>query len=60
MARQPKHFKVVGTQPILDHLPGEEFSAVLPKSQERFLIDIGGLEEVKEKVPVTKDKPDKS
>jgi hypothetical protein len=49
MPRRAKRFKVVGIQPILEHLPGESFEASLPKDQEEFLISIGGLEEVKEK-----------
>jgi len=60
MPRQPKRFKVVGAQPILDHPPGAEFSAVLPKEQEKFFFSIGGLEEVKEKPEQAKDKTSKS
>jgi hypothetical protein len=59
MPRQPKRFKVVGTQPILDHRPGEEFSAVLPKDQEQFFVDVGGLEVIKEKAATPKDETDK-
>lgn len=59
MPRQRKRYKVVGTQPILDHQPGEEFSAVLPKDQEKFLVDIGGIEVIKEKATAPKGKTDK-
>lgn len=37
-----KTYKVVGTAPILDHQPGEEFTADL-SDVEDFLIGIGGL-----------------
>lgn len=38
-----KTYKVVGTAPILNHEPGETFTAEIPEGQERFLIGIGGL-----------------
>jgi hypothetical protein len=47
MPKQPKRYKVIGTQPILEHAPGETFSTVIPKDLESFLIGIGGLEIVK-------------
>lgn len=42
-----KTYEVVGTAPILDHEPGETFTATIPREQERYLIAIGGLAIVK-------------
>jgi len=39
----PKRYKVIGTQPILDHKPGKIFTAEIPADQEEFLVGIGGL-----------------
>jgi hypothetical protein len=47
MPKQSKTYKVVGTQPILEHAPGETFSGVIQEDLESFLIGIGGLEVVK-------------
>lgn len=41
-------YKVIGTQPILEHQPGETFEANVPRNLERFLIGIGGLEVLKD------------
>ena len=61
MPKQPKTYKVVGTQPILEHAPGETFSAVIPKALESFLIGIGGLEIVKaEPAPTSAAKASKN
>jgi hypothetical protein len=38
-----KRYKVTGTQPVLDHQPGEQFTAKIPPEQEDFLVQIGGL-----------------
>lgn len=38
-----KRYTVTGTQPVLDHKPGESFEAEIPTEQERFLIGIGAL-----------------
>ena len=38
-----KRYKVVGTRPILDHQPGETFTAEVPADLEAYLIGIGGL-----------------
>ena len=40
MARK---YKVVGTQPVLDHQPGETFTATLEGDQESFLRQIGAI-----------------
>jgi hypothetical protein len=37
-------YKVVGTQPVFDHAPGEEFEHDIPAEQERLLIESGALE----------------
>lgn len=55
-----KRYKVVGTQPILEHQPGETFEAKIPKDQEAFLIGIGGLEVVKPTGKGKGDEPPKS
>ena len=33
-----KRYTVVGSQPILDHQPGESFEADIPEDQEKFLV----------------------
>lgn len=38
-----KRYKVVGTQPVLDHQPGEEFAATLPFDQEEAFLTYGHL-----------------
>lgn len=38
-----KRYSVTGTQPVLDHHPGETFEAEIPTEQERFLLAIGAL-----------------
>lgn len=38
-----KRYTVTGTQPVLDHKPGESFEAEIPAEQERFLVGIGAL-----------------
>ena len=38
-----KHYKVVGSAPILDHKPGETFEADLDETNESYLVGIGGL-----------------
>lgn len=38
-----KRYRVTGTQPVLDHRPGETFEAQIPAEQERFLLSIGAL-----------------
>lgn len=60
MPRQPKTYKVVGTQPILEHAPGETFSAVVPKDLESFLVGIGGLEVIKAESSTSAAKASKS
>jgi hypothetical protein len=39
----PKRYTVTGSQPVLDHQPGETFDADLPADQEEFLVGIGAL-----------------
>jgi hypothetical protein len=39
----PKRYKVIGSQPVLDHQPDTTFNADLPEDQERFLVQIGAL-----------------
>jgi hypothetical protein len=41
-----QRYKVVGTQPVLDHAPGATFEAKLPEDQEAFLLQIGALKVV--------------
>jgi hypothetical protein len=50
-----KQYRVVGTQPILGHAPGETFQASIDKTQEAFLVGIGGLEVVKDTKADKKD-----
>ena len=38
-----KSYKVVGSQAILDHKPGETFEAKNPADLEAYLVGIGGL-----------------
>lgn len=39
-----KRYKVTGTQPVLDDKqPGETFDAVIPESEEAFLLQIGAI-----------------
>ena len=38
-----KRYTVIGSQPVLDHQPGETFAADLPADQERFLTLIGAI-----------------
>lgn len=40
----PKRYTVTGSQPVLDHKPGESFEAEIPRDEERFLVSIGALE----------------
>ena len=51
MPKRPKRYKVIGTQPILEHPPGETFRASIDKELEKFLIGIGGLEVIKDTSP---------
>ena len=51
--RMPR-YKVTGTQPILNHQPGETFEAKIPTDREAFLIAIGGITVVDEPKPVDK------
>jgi hypothetical protein len=44
-------YKVVGTAPILDHQPGETFTADLDPEQEAFLVAIGGLKRTQGEKP---------
>jgi hypothetical protein len=46
MAAKKKRFKVVGSQPVEGHGPGETFEAAL--DTEAFLVDIGALKVVKD------------
>lgn len=39
----PKRYEVVGTQPVLEHQPGEKFTADVPADLEEFLVGVGGL-----------------
>lgn len=39
----PKRYTVTGSQPVLDHQPGESFDADLDPHIEAFLISIGAL-----------------
>lgn len=39
----PKRYTVTGSQPVLDHKPGESFEAEIPRDEERFLVSIGAL-----------------
>jgi hypothetical protein len=41
-----KRYKVIGSQPVLGHLPGETFEANIPEDQEAFLKQIGGIRAV--------------
>jgi hypothetical protein len=41
-----RRYKVIGSQPILGHLPGESFEADIPEDQEAFLKQIGGIRAV--------------
>lgn len=45
----PCEYRVTGAQRVLDHDPGETFTATLPSEQERFLLDGGHLAKTKEK-----------
>jgi hypothetical protein len=38
-----KRYTVTGSQPVLDHQPGESFDADLPADQEEFLVGSGAL-----------------
>lgn len=38
-----KTYTVTGTQPVLDHEPGEEFQAELGEEQERLLLEGGAI-----------------
>lgn len=49
-----KRYKVVGTQPVLDHMPGEEFTTYIPVDLEAFLFEIGAIKEV----PLLKEQKD--
>jgi len=51
-------YKVTGTQPILNHQPGETFEGNIPHAREAFLIAIGGITVVDE--PKAVDKATKS
>jgi hypothetical protein len=51
-----RRYKVIGSQPILGHAPGETFAANLPDDQEAFLKRIGGLQDA----PKAKANPDKA
>lgn len=44
-----KTYKVVGTQPVLDHQPGETFEQKIAPDLERYLIGIGALAVVETK-----------
>lgn len=41
---QDKRYKVVGTQAVDGHLPGEEFTATLLPQREALLVEYGHLE----------------
>ncbi len=41
-----KRYKVVGTQEVLDHHPGETFVAEITPGQEDFLVQIGAIKAV--------------
>jgi hypothetical protein len=43
-----QRYEVVGVQPVLEHEPGEVFTAEIEPDLERFLIEIGGLRKVTE------------
>lgn len=43
---QEKRYRVVGTQRVFDHAPGEEFNATLPFDQEEMFITYGQLQVV--------------
>lgn len=45
-----KTYKVVGTQAVLDHRPGEEFTATLPFDQEESYLTYGHLAVVEDQV----------
>jgi len=45
------HYKVIGTQRVLEHDPGEEFDEDLTDDLEAFLIESGSLEKDPEKQP---------
>jgi len=55
-----KRYKVVGTQPIDDHQPGESFTASIPPDKEEFLVAIGGLKILKDEEPKKPEKRDSS
>lgn len=48
-------YKVVGTQPVLDHAPGETFEANIPRDQLIFLFRIGAIEAVTERKKNVRD-----
>ena len=48
-----KTYKVTGSQPTLDHQPGETFKQAIPPTLEDFLIGVGALKVVEDK-PVDK------
>lgn len=43
-----KTYKVTGSQPTLDHQPGETFKQSIPATLESFLLGIGALRVVEE------------
>jgi len=45
------HYKVIGIQPVLEHMPGDEFDEDLSPDLEEFLIQSGSLEKDPEKQP---------
>ena len=49
-----KRYKVVGTQPILDHQPGQTFTQSIPDDLEAYLLGIGGIKVVEEPKKATK------
>ena len=53
-----KRWKVVGTQPVFGHAPGETFEQDIPEDQEAFLKQIGAIEPAKGRPP--EKKADKS
>ena len=50
-----KRYKVIGTQPVFDHAPGEEFVATLDLAQEADYLEYGHLQAVPMKEETAKE-----
>lgn len=54
-----KRYTVIGSQPVLDHQPGDSFTAELPADQERFLTLIGALKVEHTEIPASSPEGEK-